>query len=72
MNGSQEEYFREGESCIQWNKKNKKLVICDGKYHMSSLIMCNLKNKTKTDFYIPESNTILCIKYTPIKIKTKN
>ena len=31
--------------------------------------MWHLKNKTKTDFYTPESNPILYIKYMPIKIK---
>ena len=31
--------------------------------------MWHLKNKTKTDFYTLESNTILYIKYMPIKIK---
>lgn len=31
--------------------------------------MWHLKNRTKTDFYTPESNPILYIKYMPIKIK---
>lgn len=36
-----------------------------------SHFMWESKNKMKTDFYIPESNTIFISKYMQIKIKNK-